>query len=150
MSARLSINHAYFHEALSGEFFVAHNPEAGRHSVGRLLMETYECGEIFNPNSHREERIFRPTWAPIDAALHISHWDIHCFTLASSERQMDFVHTLEEHRPRGIQVVDSGNIVLDEPLGLKRGPINVQFIVAQLAEDFFRTVALEGPRNHDS
>ncbi len=146
MSARLSINHAYFHEALSGEFFVAHNPEASRRSVGRLLMETYECGEIFNPNSHREERIFRPTWAPIDAALHICRWDIHCFTLASSERQMDFIHTFDGTGTRTLQVVDNANVVLDEPLGLERGPINVQFIVAQLAEDFFRTVALEGPR----
>ena len=54
MSARLSINHAYFHEALSGEFYAMTDPERNKGTLGYLLMETYEYGAVANLDSSNE------------------------------------------------------------------------------------------------
>jgi len=145
MSARISVNHAYFHDALSGEFYAPTDPQSSIHTLGHLLMTTYERGRVTDPNSHNEFRIYQPPWAPIDSALHISHWDIHCLTLASSERQMEFIHTLEGGGGRSLRVTDNANTILEEPLGLRNSSGRLRFLVGQIAQDFFSSVAAAQP-----
>ncbi|MCW1907783.1 MAG: hypothetical protein KIH63_000390 [Candidatus Saccharibacteria bacterium] len=142
MSARISINHAYFHEALSGEFYATTGPDSRKLSVGYLLCEAFELGEVSNPGTHNEFRRHDLGWAPVTVGLHVSHWDIHCLTLAGRERQMDFIHTLSGAGPRTLQVVDNATVVIEEPLGLEYGSGDLAFRVADQAQDFFRTVAV--------
>jgi len=145
MNARISVNHAYFHDALSGEFYAPTDPQTRTHTLAHLLLTTFEEGEVTDPNSHNEFRIYKPLWAPIDSALHISHWDIHCLTLASSERQMEFIHTLEGSGGRSLRVIDNATTILEEPLGLEHGSGRLRFLVGQIAQDFFSSVAADQP-----
>lgn len=148
MSARLSIGHAYFHEALSGRFHADVESLGRARSVAHLLMIAYEHGEVYSPNSHRESRTYDLSEPPVTVALHISHWDIHCLTLAAAERQMDFIHTLEDKNRRSIQVVDNATVVLEQPLGLEYGIETAKFQIGEMAEDFFRSVAAARPREY--
>jgi hypothetical protein len=114
-------------------------------TVGRLLFGAYEHGDVSNPGAHNESRNYELPWAPVTVGLHISHWDIHCLTLAGSERQMDFVHTLEGTGTRTLQIVDNATVVLEEPLGIEHGFGYLPFRVANYAQDFFRSVSAAQP-----
>ena len=140
MSARLSTNHGYFIDALSGKFSPPSDPKGRKHTLSRLMNATMERGEVTNPNSHREKRIIVPKWAPITSTVQISHWDIHSLTLTSEEREVKFVHTLNDSSPRGIQVFDtdySDLLVFEATLGHNPDYDLVQRRVKNIAQNFF-------------
>lgn len=95
MSARELVNHSYFMDALSGDFYPPTDPRHRKHTLGRLLLGTIEKGSVENPNSHREIRTYEPSWAPISSFVHVSHWDIRSFMLVAPARILHVEHTLK-------------------------------------------------------
>ncbi len=140
MSAKLSLNHGYFYDALSGKFKPPSDPKGRKHTLARLLNATMERGEVTNPNSHREKRVIVPSWAPIECEVLISHWDIRSLTLTGDERQVKFVHTLQDGRPRGLQVFDtdySDLLVFEAHVGADSDYDHTQRKVRNIAQNFF-------------
>jgi len=140
MSARLSLNHSYFYDALSGEFLPPSDSKGRKHTLSRLLNATIERGVVSNPNSHQEKRVLVPTWAPIESVVHISHWDIHSLTLTADDRKVRFVHTLQDALPRSISVFDtdySDGLVFDAPLGHPPDYDRIQNRIRNIAQNFF-------------
>lgn len=149
MEPRITTNFGYFYDALSGEFHPPTDTERRAHTLGRLLLATYEKGDVVDPHSHREMRTYQPSWAPIHSTVHISHWDIHSLTLVDEvgERVMQFEHTLEGKRDvttnkdyRTIRIHDSdfpGKPVFEQRLGHGLDYNSVRNVVTRSAQDFF-------------
>jgi len=140
MSARLSLNHSYFYDALSGEFLPPSDSKGRKHTLSRLMNATIEKGVVSNPNSHQEKRVLVPTWAPIESVVHISHWDIRSLTLTGEHRGVKFVHTLGGVRPRSIQVFDldyNDLLVFEAPLDHTSEYDLIQNRISNIAQNFF-------------
>lgn len=140
MSARLSLNHGYFYDALSCKFLPPSDPKGRKRNLARLMNQTMERGEITNANAHQEKRLYIPSWAPIKSVVHISHWDIRSLTLTGEEREVQFVHTLTDSRPRGVQVFDtdySDSLVFEAYLGNTAEYDLIQNRIRNIAQNFF-------------
>lgn len=140
MNARISTNHAYFYDALSGSFLPPSDPKGRTHTLARLMNATIEKGEVIYPNTHKELRLYRPSWAPISSLVHISHWDIHSMTLQTTGRGISFEHTLNDASARTIKVTDSAfyvNPLLEQELGPENDYNDLQDRVSKLAQRFF-------------
>lgn len=140
MFTRVSANHSYFYDALSGEFTPPTDPLGRKHTLGRLMLGTFEKGAVENPNSHREMRIYTPSWAPISSVVGISHWDIRSLTLEAEDRTISFEHTLEDRASRRLRITDTAlgfTPVFDIELGHQSDYAVIQDVTTRTAQDFF-------------
>lgn len=140
MSARESINHSYFYDALSGNFNPPSDPQGRTHTLGRLMIATFEKGVETNHGSHRQRHTYRPSWAPVTSVVHVSHWDMRSLSLEGDGRELMLAHTLSGKKHRSLQVIDTGlglEPILEEPLGQEFGYVDLQERVSSIAQNFF-------------